>query len=84
LEGLALEDVGIFFGLLAYFAAILCIVRPFGIYFMLIWYIFPVFSMLYEDKSGNPDSVPRSFLPQTAGRKIRLLGITIIIPPACH
>jgi hypothetical protein len=36
------------------------ILRPFGIfcghlvYFIVIWYIFPRFGMLYQEKSGNP------------------------------
>jgi hypothetical protein len=25
-----------------------------GVYFVVIWYIFPHFGMLYQDKSGNP------------------------------
>jgi hypothetical protein len=25
------------------------------VYFVVIWCIFPVFGMLYQDKSGNPD-----------------------------
>jgi hypothetical protein len=37
-----MEDVGIFYGHWVYFAVI--------------WYIFPVFGMLYQEKSGNPDS----------------------------
>jgi hypothetical protein len=35
-----MEDVGIFYGHL--------------VYFMAIWYIFPCFGMLYQEKSGNP------------------------------
>jgi hypothetical protein len=32
------------------------ILWPFGVgmYFIVIWYIFPVFGMLYQEKSGNP------------------------------
>jgi hypothetical protein len=39
----------------------LCFFRPFNIfyghlvYFGLIWYIFPRFGILYQEKSGNPD-----------------------------
>jgi hypothetical protein len=47
LEGLALEDVGMFYGLLAYFAAIWYVVRPFGVFYGHLVY-FPL------DKSGNP------------------------------
>jgi hypothetical protein len=25
------------------------------VYFVVIWYIFPPFGMLHQDKSGNPD-----------------------------
>jgi hypothetical protein len=45
LEGLAVEDVGIFYGHLVYFMAIWYILWPFGIfyghlvYFVAIWYI---------------------------------------------
>jgi hypothetical protein len=48
LEGLAKEDVGIFYGHLVYFTAIRNILRTYGIfyghiiYFVAIWYIFPV------------------------------------------
>jgi hypothetical protein len=46
LEGLAMEDVGIFYGHLVYFMAIWSILWPSGsilrllVYFMVIWYIF--------------------------------------------
>jgi hypothetical protein len=50
-EGLAMEDVGIFFGHLIYFTAIWYTLLD-------IWYIFPVFGMLYQDKSGNPVFAP--------------------------
>jgi hypothetical protein len=49
LEGLAIEDVGIFCGHLVYFVAIWYILWPFGIfygylvYFMVIWYILWLF-----------------------------------------
>jgi hypothetical protein len=60
LEGLAKEDVGIFFGHLVYFIDIWYLLWTFGIfyghlvYFMDIWYIIPHFGMLYQEKSGNP------------------------------
>jgi hypothetical protein len=47
-----MEDVGIM--------TIWSILRPFGIvcghlaYVMVIWYVFPRFGMLYQEKSGNP------------------------------
>jgi hypothetical protein len=40
LEGLAIEDVGLFYGYL--------------VYFMVIWYVFPRFGVLCQEKSGNP------------------------------
>jgi hypothetical protein len=43
-EGLAMVDVGIFYG---HFGSIL-------VHVMLIWYIFPCFGMFYQEKSGNP------------------------------
>jgi hypothetical protein len=53
LEGLEMEDVGIF-------TAILSIIRPNGIFydvlvhFVVIWYIFSRFGMMYREQSGNP------------------------------
>jgi hypothetical protein len=49
------------FGHVAYFTANLCILWSFGIfcgrlvYFVVVWYIFPRFGLLYQEKSGNPD-----------------------------
>jgi hypothetical protein len=43
--------------LLVYFVAIWSILRPFGIFFchsVYLWYIFPRFGMLHQEKSGNP------------------------------
>jgi hypothetical protein len=50
--GLRIENVGIFMPLCN-------ILRPFGIFchfgsFMVIWYIFPLFGILCQEKSGNP------------------------------
>jgi hypothetical protein len=73
LEGLATEDVGIFYGRLVYFAAIWFILWPFGIfcghsvYFIVIWYTFPYFGMLQEI-IGNPAK-----LAHRAGIRQRLL-----------
>jgi hypothetical protein len=44
-----MEDVGIFYAHLVYFTAV------WYMYIMSIWYIFPHFGMLYQEKSGNPD-----------------------------
>jgi hypothetical protein len=43
-----MEDVGTFYGHLVYFT--------YGhlVYFMVIWYIFPRFGLLSQEKSGNP------------------------------
>jgi hypothetical protein len=46
LEGLAIEDVGIFYGLLV-------ILQPFGIFHVYLVYI-PRFGKLYPETSGNP------------------------------
>jgi hypothetical protein len=48
-----LENVNIFYGHLEYFAEIWEVLWPFG-KFVLIWYIFPVFGIVYQEKSGNP------------------------------
>jgi hypothetical protein len=53
LEGLAIEDVGVFYGHLAYFTAIWYILWPFGIFYGHLVY-FSRFGMLYKEKSGNP------------------------------
>jgi hypothetical protein len=70
LNGLAMEDVGTFYGHLISFKAVRCILRPFGIFTyghlvylpMVIWYIylwsfgiFPRFGMLHQEHSGNAD-----------------------------
>jgi hypothetical protein len=55
LEGLSMEDVGIFYGHfiyvfcghMVYFEAI------WYIYLMVIWYIYPVLFFLYQGQSGN-------------------------------
>jgi hypothetical protein len=52
LEGIVLEDVGIFYGHLIYFTAIGYILRPFGIFNGHLVF-FPRFGMLYQDNSGN-------------------------------
>jgi hypothetical protein len=59
LEGIAIEDVGIFYGHLVYFTAIWCISKPFGIFYGNLVY-FSRFGMLYQGKSGNPGGVLRS------------------------
>jgi hypothetical protein len=53
LEGLAMEDVGIFMTFLS-------ILWPNGsfnghlVHFVAIWYIFPLFGILHREKTGNP------------------------------
>jgi hypothetical protein len=47
LEGLAIEDVGIFYGYLVYFTAI--------------WYIFHRLGMLYQENSGNPGAMASTY-----------------------
>jgi hypothetical protein len=58
LEGLAMEDVGIFNDHLVQFTVIWYILWPFG-RFMVIWHIFSCFGMLHQ-KSGNPGREPLS------------------------
>jgi hypothetical protein len=47
--------------ILVYFLATWSILRPLEIlycplvYFVVIWYIYPRFGILYQEKSGNPD-----------------------------
>jgi hypothetical protein len=51
--GFAMEDVGIFNGHLVYFTATWYILCLLGI-IMVIWYIFPRFGTLNQEKFGNP------------------------------
>jgi hypothetical protein len=53
LEGLGMEKVCIFCGHLEYITAMWCIFWPFG-KLVSIWYIFPVFGKVRQEKSGNP------------------------------
>jgi hypothetical protein len=60
LEGVEIENIIILYGHLEYTTAIWNILRPFGIfyghwYLVVIWYIYPHFGMLYQEKSGNPE-----------------------------
>jgi hypothetical protein len=55
-----------------YFMAIWSILRHFFyfihdilVYVMVIWYIFPRFGLLYQEKSGNPASDSRQCFPIT-------------------
>jgi hypothetical protein len=48
-----MENIGMLYDHLVYFTAIRNILRPFGI-FVVIWYIFPRFGILDQEKSGNP------------------------------
>jgi hypothetical protein len=43
-----MEDVGVFYRHLVYFLTI------WYRYHVVIWYIFPLFGILYQEKSGNP------------------------------
>jgi hypothetical protein len=58
-----MKDVDIFNDHSVYFTAIWYILWPFGIfcgnlvYFVAIWYILWPFWYVYQEKSGNPDSV---------------------------
>jgi hypothetical protein len=47
-----MENAGIFYGHLEYFSH-LVILWPFG-NVVVIWYIFPCFGILCQEKSGNP------------------------------
>jgi hypothetical protein len=61
LDGLAMENIYIFYGHLVYFTAIWYILWAFGIFcghlvnFRVIWYNFSSFGMLSQEKSGKPD-----------------------------
>jgi hypothetical protein len=51
LDGLAMENLAIFYDNLVYFTAFGNIL----VYFVVIWYIFPCFGIWDREKSGNPD-----------------------------
>jgi hypothetical protein len=53
LQGLATENLGIFYNHLVYFSAIGNILWPFGIFRGHLLY-FPCFGILYQEKSCNP------------------------------
>jgi hypothetical protein len=53
LEGLEVENVRICYSLLEYITAIWYTLWPFGT-LLVIWFIFPRFGILYQEKSGNP------------------------------
>jgi hypothetical protein len=55
-----MENAGIFYGNLEYFTEIWWILRPIGN--VVIWYIFPRFGILYQEKAGNPDALSFVFL----------------------
>jgi hypothetical protein len=52
-----MENAGIFYGPLKYSTLIWYILWPFG-NVVVIWYIFPRFGKLCQEKSGNPDANP--------------------------
>jgi hypothetical protein len=52
-----MENTGIFYGYLEYFTVIWYILWPFG-NVVVIWYIFPRFGILCQEKSGNPGPFP--------------------------
>jgi hypothetical protein len=48
-----LWQFGIFYGHLVCFSNL--------VYFMVIWYIFPIFGMMYKETSGNPVNLRQTF-----------------------
>jgi hypothetical protein len=61
LGGFGMDNIGVLNGRLEHFEDFLFIIWPVPIlychqvYFVVIWYIFPVLGILYQEKSGNPD-----------------------------
>jgi hypothetical protein len=58
LEGLRMKNAGIFYGHLEYFTVVWCILCSFD-NVVVVWYIYPSFGKLCEEKSGNPDRYQR-------------------------
>jgi hypothetical protein len=52
LEGVAIEKIAVFYDQSVFM--LLEIFYGHLVYFVVIWYIFPCFSILYQEKSGNP------------------------------
>jgi hypothetical protein len=57
LEGLRIENVGVFYGHLQYFTAIWNLLWPLG-NVGVVWYVFASFGTLCQEKSGNPAGFP--------------------------
>jgi hypothetical protein len=64
-----MENAGIFYGNLQYFTVIWCILWPFG-NFVVIWYIFPRFGILCQEKSGNPAENDNLHAPVNKGTSV--------------
>jgi hypothetical protein len=85
LEGLAMEDVGIFYGHLVHFTVLCYILWVFGIVCGNLVY-FPHFGILYQEKSGSP--VPRAGKAQGGWHQcdpepiLRLLILQLYTTPA--
>jgi hypothetical protein len=65
-----MENVGLFYGLLEYFTDVRNILCPFS-NVVFIWYIFPRFGILCQEKSGNPADVSE----QSTGTLLFLQGL---------
>jgi hypothetical protein len=61
MEGLEMENVGIFYGHLECNSAIWYMLWPFG-KLVIIWYISPRFGILYQEKSGNPGDTTKHWI----------------------
>jgi hypothetical protein len=70
LEGHRIEKVGKFCGHLEYFTVILCILWPLG-NVVVIWYIFPRFGILCQEKSGNTALAARPSKPSKSHERER-------------
>jgi hypothetical protein len=65
-----MEKAGIFYGHLELFTVILYILWPFD-NVVEIWYIFPCFGLLSQDKSGNPDWKGKRILVYNIEQRVR-------------
>jgi hypothetical protein len=54
LEGLGMENVGMFYGQLEYFGPFVIFYNHLVLGIVIIWCIFPRFGILCQEKSGNP------------------------------
>jgi Na+/glutamate symporter len=67
-----MEDDGMLYGHLVHFTNIFVILYGHLVQFVVIWYIFPRFGSLYQEKSGNPAEI--AFKLSVTGRVVEKIA----------